>query len=666
MARKPKAAPAAAPLAPAPALPEALQLGPCTARDASQLLTRKVGLQTQSGQQATLHDFYFATDGNRKFEALKSFITLTWPEFVDKWNATLTADGKRRITRDLGLSWNPWLERCLRAFTNTDHAVKRGKSIFRAVVMSGCGGAGKTHAAGLYAVAWWLPDPTGSIVTLTSTTKEMISQRIWPVVNHYWSTAVHTDSGQLLSALDAIGDKVDSQKMIRAQKGDDKHAITAMAVAHGETQKAIQNIKGRHAQRMLLIIDEANGTPEAIFEVIANMRKGCRDLTVIIIGNPGSHFDPHGRALTPRDGWLSIDIDTEMWPTAVVKDWQLDAGIALRFDGFKSPNVRLGHTKWPYIYTCEDKANAEATPGYKETLNYWVMERGLHPPEGIACTVFTEALFNRCLDAHPPVYIWESQPIDIAFFDPAFTSGGDDAWLQFGRMGTFGGKLCIELGDGFPLPISVDAESYDVDYGLARLVQQHCISRGVKPYCCGVDGTGIGRGVHAILAAEWSSQICCLTFGGNASELPSAQNDGQPAKLVYDRRVTELWFSVREALESGQMRGFTMSAKAQFCCRLYEMKGKRYSIEPKAEMKIRYRGSPDEADSIAGLLHVGRQNGLVISGKIADMATREWNESANDISANIAAKTQSLLDNDGGWAESSVDEEATIGGTPRW
>ncbi len=371
--------------------------------------------------------------------------------------------------------------------------------------------------------------------------------------------------------------------------------------------------------------------------------------------------------MTPRDGWLSIDSDTETWPTAAVKDWQLDAGIALRFDGFKSPNVKLGRTKWPYIYTCEDKINAESTPGYKDTFNYHVMERGQHPPEGTACTVFTEALFARCLNNESTVFVWDDQPVDLAFFDPAFTTGGDDAWLQFGRMGMCKGKMCIELGDGFALPISTDIEQYDIDYALARRMQQECIARGVKPHRAGIDFSGGGRGCGSVLAAEWSSQVVCLTFGGNAPDTPSAQNDGRPQKEVYVNKVSGLWFSVREALEAGQIRGFTLTAMAQACTRLYEMKGKRYQIEPKSDMKARLRtGSPDEMDAIAGLVHVAMQNGFVIEGRIGERAAKEWNDSVNDISSKHSAESAISIDKDAGWAECSVNEEAGFAGTPFW
>lgn len=605
--------------------------------------TRKLPLQT-----VMLQELRNAANGDHKFTALRYFIRSTWPEFVSEWRV---APGKDLPSfTDTNLI-NPWLELMLQAFTNERYCVRRGDTVFRSIVLTGAGGCGKTHVAGLFTVAWWLADMQNSIATLTSTTKDMIGQRIWPVISHYWQTATDAERGETFLEQGVSGDKVDSSRIIRAIKGDDKHAITALAVAHGETQKAIHNLKGRHAPRMLLVIDEANGTPEAIFEVIPNMRKTCKDLTVIIIGNPGSRFDPHGRALTPRLGWSSYNERSRIWHTKAVPEWQLDEGVALRFDGWQSPNIKAGKTLYPYIYTCEDKANALATPGYVGTFNYWVMERGLHPPEGTACTVFSEQLFSRCLDDKEQSYLWDGEVFEIAFFDPAFTTGGDAAWLQFARMGRVGENFCIQLGDGFEIPISPEVEAFDVDYQLARRVQQECIVRRVAPHCFGIDASGGGRGTASILAAEWSPNIVYLTFGGSASELPSAQNDGRPGSQVYDRKVTELHFALRETLEAGQIRGFTRTAMSQGCCRLYEMKGKKYSIETKTDYKSRARSSPDELDSYCGLIHVAKQNGLVIQGKVTTTALREWHKAANDEAANTVSGVAKEASSDGGWAE---------------
>lgn len=613
-----------------------------------------------------LNTFRSHSDGDYKYKALAMFIWMTWPEFVVKW--VLPPKGWPQPV--LSDKWNPWLERNLRAICSTKTASVRGKNVFRSVVLTGCGGAGKTHFAGLYSVAWWMADIHNSIATLTSTTKDMIGQRIWPVVSHFWETAEYTLTGERFSETGQLGDKVDSSRIIRAAKGDDKHAITALAVAHGETQKAIHNLKGRHAPRMLLNVDEANGTPEAIFEIIPNMRKGCEDLTVLVIGNPGSRFDPHGRCLSPKNGWPTITEDIYEWETNAVPEWQLDPGIALRFDGWDSPNVKAGVTKWPYIYTCEDKANALHTPGYVGTFNYWVMERGLHPPEGTTCTIFSEQLFARCLDSVEPMFTFDGEVVTIAFFDPAFTSGGDSAWLQFAKFGKVNDKYCIDLGEGFEIPISPEVEAYDVDYQLARRVQQECVVRGVKPYHFGLDATAIGRGVGSIMSAEWSGSINYVTWGGLASDLPSSQNDGRPGKEVYVNRSSELWFAVRECLEAGQIRGFTRPAMVQACSRLYEMKNKRFCIEPKGDMKARMRYSPDEFDSIAGIVHVARQIGLKISGKVSITATREWNANAKIHDAIYGVTETATADaatHDGtGWAEPSTDEGELVSetGTP--
>lgn len=597
-----------------------------------------------------------------RFRGLKTTLHLLYPEFVNEWSIRTMPDGLVVPNKKLSNGWNPWLERMLRAFVNTEYATKQGDNVFRSIVLTGCGGASKTHVAGLFTVTWWLMDMFNSIATLTSTTKDMIGQRIWPVISHYWQNAFDTDTGALLAATGRFGDKLDSQKIIRATKGDDKHAITALAVAHGETQKAIHNLKGRHAPRMLLVVDEANGTPEAIFEIIPNMRKGCKDLTVIIIGNPGSRYDPHGRALTPADGWGSVGEDTYSWLTKGVPEWQLDPGIALRFDGFESPNVKLGKTYFPYMYSYEDKLNALATPGYVGTFNYWVMERGLHPPEGTTRVIFSEQLFGRCLDNVSPLYTFEGATEWLAFLDPAFTSGGDSCWLQFARLGMAGGKMCIQLDDGYELAISPDAAAHDVDYQIARETITACKTRGVKPHCFGLDATAIGRGVGAIIAAEWSSNIIYTQWGGSPSDAPSAQNDGRPGKEVYANKTSELWFRTREALESGQIRGFTTSAMAQACTRLYEMLNKKFKIEPKDDVKMRLRRSPDEFDAICGTVLVAMQNGMDISGKVTETAEREWAKAVTEDPLGLGLTEDSAATTDVGWADESVEMQ----GTPAW
>lgn len=590
--------------------------------------------------------FLQAKDGNEKFDSLKRGIMFTWPEFSDQMS--VVGD---KIDWTLSRKYNPWLERCLRAFTNTTHATIRGDSVFRSVVLTGCAGAGKSHACGLYAVAWWLVAPESSIAILTSTTVGMIRSRIWPVITHYYETACDVLTGTFLNSPPYnIGHLVNSMLQIRADKTNAKNAIFAKAVAHGETQKAIHDLKGLHAERMLLIIDEANGTPEAICEVIANYRKGCRDLTVIIVGNPYARMDVHGRALTPEDGWPSIDESSLEWRTRPVPEWQLDAGIALRFDGRDSPNVKRGFNLFPYIYTLDNWQSAQT---HLNTLAYWTQDRGMHPPEGFANTIFTEQLFARCLegeneDVH---FVFTGERTRLAFLDPAF--GGDACVLQFGELGDASGQLCLQLTDVVEVPIDPNASAHDIDYQVARWVMNECKVRGVRPEHFGLDATGTGRGVGAILASEWSAGIQYMQWGQGATSRPSAQNDGRPAHEVYTTFVGEMWFAAREALEAGQVKGFSKLAMSQACSRMFDMRGKKYRLELKDEMKLRVRYSPDYMDVCVGILEVARRHGLVIAGAITKRIDREWEESVRSVQKERGDTGDALAD-EGGWANVDI------------
>lgn len=584
--------------------------------------------------------FLNGTTGEEKFIGMRDFIFYTWPEFL----ADAKVDANGGVELMPSNYWNPWFERNLRAFTNTEYVERIGDTVFRYVGLTGCGGAGKTHVAGTFAVPWWGVDPENSIVILTSTTKEMIKRRIWPVISHYAENARDVVTGKPIK----FGHMIGSQMQLNAREGDAKHAVFAMAVACGETQKAMHNLKGMHAKRILLVIDEANGTPEAIFTTIPNLTKGALEITVIIIGNPWSRMDPHGRAITPENGWGVFNENLLEWRSKAVSEWGLPSGLVLRFDGKDSPNVKAKKNLFPYIYTYDNWVQ-DNKPERVGTLQYWAQARGMHPPEGMSNTVFNEQLFERC--NADDIYTFTGKRERMGFLDPGF--GGDACKFQVGELGDVDGKMCLQLTDSLEVPIDANAAAHDIDYQIARRIIQECKTRNIAPEKFGLDATGIGRGVGAILAAEWSPDIQYMNWGSGATDRPSAQNDGRPAKEVYNNFVCELWFGTREAMESGQVKGFSKDAKIQFCSRTYEMSGKKYKIEPKPDMKERIRYSPDDADAVVGVVEVARRNGLVVEGKIAVTSNNSWTRQVKEAEAESAVEMVGITE--GGWAEADLE-----------
>jgi len=84
----------------------------------------------------------------------------------------------------------------------------------------------------------------------------------------------------------------------------------------------------------------------------------------------------------------------------------------------------------------------------------------------------------------------------------------------------------------------------------------------------------------------------------------------RPAKELVDRKVTELWFSVREFVEADMLRGLDRTTANQLCSRTYEDKGsgggRKDSIQKKDEMLH----SPNEADALAFYIHLLREKGI--------------------------------------------------------
>lgn len=471
------------------------------------------------------------------------------------------------------MSWNPWLEAQVESLCDYDY-----------VGWAGCGASGKTYGATLFATVWWLANPLKSTVVLTSTTAKMIRKRMWANLQDL----VRKTRG-------FPGNMVDSKMALQAVKGDDRHSISAIAVAEGNTSKAVANIQGIHAERVMVIIDEATDTPEAAFEACTNLSKGCREFKMLVIGNPASKFDPHGRFCTPAKGWRSVTIEDQYWLT--------ERGVCRRFDGMKSPNISEGRTKYPYLITHDQVLSAMRHEG-EQSPTFWKYTRGFWAPDGMVKTVLSESL----IDTHTPTkkLVFTANVEQVAALDPGF--GGDRCILRFAKVGTANDKMSIAFGD--IIHISPNAQLTEpVHYQIANRVKEECNARGIRPDRFALDSSGEGGGLADILTREWGI-VHRVEFGGSPSNLPVSDEDSRPCNEAYDRKVTELWFSMRKWVVEERVGGLDMETLQEFCARMFDDTKRKIAVESKTVMKQRTGKSPDLADAAVVLLDLVRKTAV--------------------------------------------------------
>lgn len=540
---------------------------------------------------------------------------VNWPEGLGELDIELTCMGVNRRSEHGGLgayrhwrnaarlAWpnlqvHPWMQWRAQTFFENDYNV-----------WVGCATAGKSHdGVGPIGLLWWLANPAESAVVLTSTTAKSIRRRLWPVLQEYRNSLVsQKDGGVFANGFPCH--VIDSKTLVQAVKGDDKHAIAAIAVAEGSVSKAVSDIKGFHPKkRLLVIVDEANDTPEAIFHAISNLKKGLVEFKMIVIGNPISRLDPHGRLCEPAMGWNAISVNDEEWQTKGVKEWEIEGGVCLHFDGEKSPNVKLGRDEYTFLYSNKNLKDAREACPNADTLGYWSNTRGFWPPDGVCYTVFTDAfVFQYGLK---DLVIFQSKVEMMAGLDPSFSADGDGCILRFGKLGDLpDGRMCLVATER--IKISLKAGK-DISYQIAERTIEECKKRGMQPNQLGLDVTGGGIGVADIITREWGEGINRVNFGGASSERPASSENPKPSNEVYYNKVTELWYNAREFGGAGQLKGLIDRDCLEFCSRPYRMKGQKLQVLPKDECKKELGRSPDDADAVVILLDTARRNGLVL------------------------------------------------------
>jgi len=506
-------------------------------------------------------------------------------EHLKRMANCLFGSGKRPF------QWNPNASRIVEEYFKCDF-----------LAVAGHGSSSKTETMAVIAICEFMADPDNTGVLVSSTTLSEARGRIWGRIEYYWQDLCDYFGGEE----NTPGELVSSSGIIRYRLGkrkEDTRGIKLVPGKESEVKEGIGRMKGFKAGRMRFFADEMSDLSHKLLEAAESNLFLNPDFKMIGVFNPSSHFDPAGVFSEPVGGWDSINVmESDGWATT--------RGYCIRFDGERSPNVVAGREIWAGLLTAEKlddrrKALGDNSPRFVEQY------RGAWSTTGSSDSIYTEAEVIKYL-GQKKVEVWMDNPVLAGGFDPSFTHGGDRAALVFIQCGmgvSFDKETRIgEVIDTVYLDDHLDTTQDKKEQIVARLIKE-CKAKGLDPRNLAIDATGGGDVLATLIARDWSNEFIRVQFGGNASEMTLSKTNPRTGKERYANMASELWYSGKELLRCGQLRGLTPGIIREMTKRLYTETGKppKIKIESKDDMKSRINGkSPDVSDAFFLALHVCR------------------------------------------------------------
>lgn len=390
-----------------------------------------------------------------------------------------------------------------------------------------------------------------------------------------------------------------------------------------------------------IIVHNCNLMPRAFLDAAANLSK-CEDFKLVGLGNPNETTNAHGFLCEPSvelggwEGGVDQSPGTKTWPT------RFPNGICLQLPGSDSPNMRAPEgdpPPFPFLITrqqMEDDAQIWGVDDWHYTMmNEARMPRG----QGSRRVLTRQSCVKFGAFGEPN---WkDSNRTRIAFLDAAYRGVGGDRCvfgeLQFGfevsplredllvsnlvsqSNGDMRGKHIVALIDLINIPINSSLEAESPEDQIVKFVRDQCTQRSIPAENFFFDA-GMRTSLVTAFSRLWDVNVNSIDCGGKPTEKPVSSEIQTLCRDYYSKFVTELWFSVRYAVEAGQFRGMTEEAVTEFSQREWKMvSGNRIEIEAKDEMKTKTGRSPDLADAVAIGLFGARQRGFIIT-KLSTLA----------------------------------------------
>ena len=531
-------------------------------------------------------------------------------------------------------NWNRWSELVLETYLQ-----------YRSIGCIGPASSGKSFCFATDSLADYYCFSDSTTILLCSTTREMLEQRIWGEVKKHHLMAKKVRSwipGHIEESRQRI---VTATKDADVEGIDVRNGILGVPALLGGSYAGLGSFAGVKNKRVRLIADELHLLPRVFVDAISNLDKNL-DFKAAGLGNPKDTTDALGIMCEPSselggwDGGIDQNPGTKTWPT------RRPQGICIQLPGSDSPNLD-GKLGIPLI----TQADIDRDVAFYGTDSIWVtmMDEGKMPRGQGSRRVLTRnmAVKNKAMDQP----VWRnSNRTRIACLDAAYKGVGGDrcvyAEMEYGdEINSFENDIGTEVAEVLvnqavpkipirPIIMLLKTEIIPIqgqgkdeaEEQIAEYVISHCEASGISQDKFFYD-SGMRTGlVSAFARRGWISSVS-IDCGGPASEKSVSEQIPMPCKDYYFNYVTEMWYSVRHIVESGQFRGMTEDVLMEFCQREWGMAGKnKIQVEPKADMKLKTGRSPDLADCVSVGIEGARRLGFIIKnlGKQIVVHRDDW------------------------------------------
>jgi len=411
-----------------------------------------------------------------------------------------------------------------------------------------CHGIGKSFAAG-QVILWFLNAFTPSIVLSTAPTWRQVEKLVWKEVRASYARARRAGrplGGNLLPASPEL-------QIIRDQW-----------YAAGLSTNDPDRFQGYHEEHILVIVDEAAGVPEDIFEAIEGVLTSEHS-RLLLLGNPTSIGGTFHKAFRGA-GYHTIHIgafDTPNFTAFGITPEDFPGNSWEEKITGRLPNPKLITPEWAYDKFLKWGPDSPA---------YQARVLGNFPEAGgdtLIPLAWVEAAQARWLDDEP------GEPVEIGCDVARF---GQDATVIATRRG--------RRVD--PLLVHSQKDTMETA-GLIMAAYRETGASTVK-----VDEIGIGAGV-----VDRLRELKCPAVGVNVASAPV-----EPERFTNLR--TELWWNLRELLNPNPRANPNPIALPPDDQLLADLTNVKYRItskgqtqlESKEEIKKRLGRSPDRGDAV--------------------------------------------------------------------